>query len=569
MYRLAPTASSGGDGKLRTKEWPQAPAKPLGFPAKPPVFRPLKIYAFGPSLGRARGNIRTINVRYEKLAPGPVGERIAVVDYDRSRDCFYDPVDLDDPLIAINGGVEPSESDPHFHQQMVYAVASETLRRIEVALGRTVKRRSPQGAAPLRLTIYPHGAVTANSFGVDDGRIVLGYFRATEKATGRTLPGQTVFTCLSHDVIAHVTTTTILSAMRPDLKASRSGNEGSATFAVAMSDLTALLFHFTHRDVVLDTIHRTAGIIYQSQLETEREPAAGGARILAELASNNPLLALGQDFGEAMGRVGGLRSALTAPDPTALERTLEPHGRAEIMVAAVFDALFSIYQRRTIDLFRIYRAGGGRVPVDDVPEPLAARLCDEVERIVNRVFNMCWRALDYCPPVHLALGDVLRACITADYEYTPDDAWGLRDAMMQAFRLRGIKPSTAAFFSEDTLRWPPVDTGNWTRAALDLTRLSDGGGDRELRQFIDENASALGFTDADLAVFPLETARLTSPNDVPQTTWSTQLLSKDAAVTLVFDSGGRLRYAIPSSPVGPPASASTAAPRPRKPAAKR
>ena len=156
------------------------------------MFRPLKVYAFGPSLGRARGNIRTMNVRYEKLAPGPVGERIAVVDYDATRDCFYDPVDLDNPLIAVNGGLDPSESDPHFHQQMVYAVASESLRRIEVALGRTVQHRAPDHAVPLRIVIYPHAAAMTNAYS-SKRKLLFGYFRASDAATGRTVPGQTTF----------------------------------------------------------------------------------------------------------------------------------------------------------------------------------------------------------------------------------------------------------------------------------------------------------------------------------------------------------------------------------------
>src|SRR5262249_15461973 len=153
-----------------------------------------------------------------------------------------------------------------------------------------------------------------------------------------------------------------------------------------------------------------------------------------------------QDFGEALGMAGGLRSALAAPNATALDQEHEPHARGAIVLAAVFDALFSIYQRRTLDLFRIFRAGGGRLQGNDVPEPLANRLCDEVERIANRVLNMCWRAVDYLPARSIEIGDFLRACITADFEYSRDDPSGLRDAMMQAFRLRGIKPSNAAFF---------------------------------------------------------------------------------------------------------------------------
>ena len=118
---------------------PVEPPAPGGVRTPAPLFRPLKVYAFGPSRGGARGNLQSIAVRYEKLAPGPVGERISVVDYDVTRDGYYDPVDLDDPHIAINGGLDPCVSDPHFHQQMAYAVVSESLRRIELALGRAVR----------------------------------------------------------------------------------------------------------------------------------------------------------------------------------------------------------------------------------------------------------------------------------------------------------------------------------------------------------------------------------------------------------------------------------------------
>src|SRR5262245_54491275 len=105
----APTAGEGDAIDLYAKSsWPTRPPPPLKRPRQPPPFRPLQVYAFGPSLGRTPINVRTLLVRYEPLAPGPVGERIAVVDYDSTRNCFYDPVDLDDPLIAMNGGLDPS-----------------------------------------------------------------------------------------------------------------------------------------------------------------------------------------------------------------------------------------------------------------------------------------------------------------------------------------------------------------------------------------------------------------------------------------------------------------------------
>jgi hypothetical protein len=76
---------------------------------------------------------------------------------------------------------------------------------------------------------------------------------------------------------------------------------------------------------------------------------------------------------------------------------------------------------------------------------------------------MCVRALDYCPPLDLTFGEFLRAVITADRDHDPEDPEGVRDAWMQAFRLRGILPDGAHFFSEDALCWPlaigfpPVD----------------------------------------------------------------------------------------------------------------
>lgn len=546
---VAPTADSGGGPGLSPGSWPDEPPAALGVPPPPPVYRALKVYAFGPSRGRTPGNVRSIPVRYEKLAPGPVGERISVVDYDATRDCFYDPVDLDDPLIAINGGLDPSESDPHFHQQTVYALVSESLRRVEVALGRTLRRRSPEGTTPLRIVIYPHANQMENAQSID-ARMMFGYFQAPSEAIGRIIPGQTVFTCLCHDVVGHQAAHVMLSTMRPDLDLSLLDN---MSLQETLADLTPLLFHFTNREAVLDAIQRTAGIIYRSQLDADPAAAAGAPRILAELASDNPLIAMSTEFGDAIGQKGGLRSALLAPDPKAYAQADEAHARGAIVVAAMFDALFSVYQRRTVDLFRIYRAGGGHIQGNDVPEPLAGRLADEVERVATRVFNMCWRAIDYCPAAHCALGDFLRACITADAEYTRDDPWGLRDAMMQAFRMRGINPPEAPFFSEDTLRWPLVGAGSWKRPGLDPGKLSGGGAREELRSFVEENEKSLRLgKKAKPAIYPLERARLTASDDTPQTTWSTQVLdgSKNpTGVTLVFDGSGRLRYAIPTSPI--------------------
>ena len=103
-----------------------------------PTIRALQVYAIDPSTGSFSRNYMTVHVPWEKLAPGPTGRKIGVVDYDGVNKCYYPPVDLDDPLLLTQDGLEPSESDPRFHQQMVYAISMTTIRNFERALGRSV-----------------------------------------------------------------------------------------------------------------------------------------------------------------------------------------------------------------------------------------------------------------------------------------------------------------------------------------------------------------------------------------------------------------------------------------------
>jgi hypothetical protein len=106
-------------------------AKDLKCKINKPAFRKLKAYAFDPSLSiqldNAVINDITYKVPWEELKPGPVGEYVEVVDYDPSSTCFYNPVDLEDRYVLAQDGLEPSESNPQFHQQMVYAVASNII----------------------------------------------------------------------------------------------------------------------------------------------------------------------------------------------------------------------------------------------------------------------------------------------------------------------------------------------------------------------------------------------------------------------------------------------------------
>jgi len=507
--RMRKTAKRSGSPSGGAKKSRRDLFKP-SIEFRPPAKRSLKVYAFDPTLGRQLGNELVIDVKYEKLAPGPVGKRFAVVDYDGSAKTFYKPVDLDNPNLLLREGLDPSESDPRFHQQMVYAVASETLERFEAALGRQVHWRIVQMdgkyvAAHLnRLYLYPHAMAEANAFySAEAHGILFGYFRAGNVAGAQVLPGQTIFTCLSHDIVAHETTHAIVDGIRKYF--TEPTNIDVLAFHEAFADLAALFRHFSHSEALLDTLQRTGGKLYTADMKADAPGAGTDPTIQAEVTPDNPLIELARQFGQVQGRNSGLRGALgTKANPADLRSKLEPHARGSVLVAAVFDAYFSIYLQQTTDLFRIFRAGGGAANPVDLPGPLAAQLAGEASRIAEMFFGICARALDYLPPVDVTFGDFLRALITADRDLFPSDTYGVRNAVMQSFRSRGIVPEDAQFFSEDALCWPEVD--NEARPPVlalvkglvfgdpnGLTRKQKNDNARVLKRYANENASALGF----------------------------------------------------------------------------
>jgi hypothetical protein len=463
-----------------------------------PGRRPLKVYAFDPSLGRMLGNHLTLSVRYEPLKAGPIGARFAVVDYDGSAKTFYEAVDLDHPAILLRGGLDPSESDPRFHQQMVYAVASETLERFEVALGRRIRwRHAKSRTAPLKL--FPHALKQANAFySRDAGGILFGYFQASEDTEGDVLPGQMIFTCLSHDIIAHEVTHAVIDGIRQFF--TEPTNIDVAAFHEAFADLAALFRHFSHQEALIEALQRTGGRLYGPSLRAEASGGTENSSIGGQLASDNPLVFLARQFGMVSGHGVGLRDAIDRKaDPNDIRVLTEPHARGSILVAAMFDAYFTTYIRRTADLFRIYRAGSGQANPVDLPMPLATLLAERASKTAEMFFQICARALDYCPPVDITFGDFLRGVITADTDLYPVDAHRVREAIMQAFRRRGIVPDGAGYFSEEALRWPdapselPPVTGLVFGDPNGLTDQEKATNAPILRRYAKENAALLGF----------------------------------------------------------------------------
>lgn len=419
-----------------------------------PAFRRLRIYAFDPSastdLGTATMNAAVVKIPWEKdLKPGPLGEYVEVIDVDPASDAFYEPINLNALDLLAQDGFAPSEGNPQFHQQMVYAVAMSTIRNFERALGRRIlwpwrwAHNVPDSyhskAYIPRLRIYPHALREANAYYSPQKRaVLLGYFRAGLEDVGRNLPGGTVFACLSHDIIAHEVSHAILDGMhRLYLEPS---NVDSLAFHEAFADIVALFQHFTMPEAVRHQIAKKRGDLSQRSL----------------------LSGLALQFGQAIGKYGALRDGIDKldnglPNATAILSATEPHERGAILVAAVFDAFVAIYSSRIADLIRLVTGDGSRFPTDDLHPDLVNRLTAEANKSARHVLRMCIRALDYLPPVDITFGDFLRALITADYDLVEDDERGYRIAVIEAFRRRGIYPKDCRSLACDSLLWQQSD----------------------------------------------------------------------------------------------------------------
>jgi hypothetical protein len=417
-------------------------------PAIPtPERRRLRTFAFDPMSTRLTGRYLVLDVPFEDdLQPGPCGSLVQVVDFDATRHCWYQPVDLDDVKILAQDGLSPVESDPRTHQQIVYAVASSVIERFERFMGRRFRWGSGR-----QLRLVPHAFEGRNAFFDPERRAVLfGYYRADRRDPGPNLPGQVIFTCLSSDIIAHEVTHAIVNRLRRYFM--EATNLDVLAWHEAFADLVALFQHFVHRDVVVRAVTATEG----------------------DIGRNSALFDLAEEFGQSTGRGAALRSAIrTEADPEQFATTTEPHARGACFVAAVFDAYLAMYQASIADLLRIATGGTGVLPPGRLHPDLVNRVADEAVKNADRLLGMVVRAFDYLPVVDVTFGDVVRAIVTADRKLFPDDAGNLRGTLVEALRRRGIFPPRVSSLADAALSWP-APAGDLRlddpRAPLDLQR---------------------------------------------------------------------------------------------------
>ena len=362
-----------------------ANATPLPFAPGRPAFRCLRAYSIDPSLTlqleTAPISEVTFKIPWEELSPGPVGEYLEVIDVDPASGCYYEPVQLDDPKLLAQDGLAPSEGTPQFHQQMVYAVASLTIRNFERALGRRSLWR--HGPAPKgkndrndstfvqRLRIYPHALREENAYySPAKMALLFGYFKATNTDANDHVPGGMVFTCLSHDIVAHETTHALARRNAP---------------AVPEPRPTRTCWPFTRRSRISWRCCSTSRSRTSCATRLRRRVVTSDrSRVCSvswrDSSDGRPGCAARCAMRSARSMVRPGRWTPRKPDPSAYQAVMEPHDRGAILVAAVFDAFLHIYERRTADLLRLATGGSGVLQPGAIHPDLVVRLADEARR---------------------------------------------------------------------------------------------------------------------------------------------------------------------------------------------
>lgn len=529
--------------------------------------RPLTIIAQDPSVkGRDRKILRaSVEITVEELGPGPWGHRVQVIDSDASTGALYEPLTLPKPAHAISTPADDPFSaatdkellsNPKFHAQNVYAIVMRTLRRFEYALGRRVSW-SFHGH---QLKVAPHAFADANAFYSEkDQALLFGYFPSIIE------DGKTVFTCLSHDIVAHETTHALLDGLRTRYTDPSSPDQ--AAFHEGFADVVALLAVFSLKGVVeasLDAIDTKKVAGPKPRKGALKRATVDRDQLKPDNLLKSAMFGLAEQMGGELSAIRGdalRRSVMLAPDAKILDRSefLEAHRRGEVFVAAIMRTFAKTWSAR---LDRLGDVAPGKVDRD--------RAAEEGATIADYLLTMVIRALDYLPPVHLEFGDFLSAVVTADVEAHPDDErYQFREHLRRSFKDFGIAPASPIRDPEAGL-WEPMSATDflYDRTHFDAMQRDPD----EVFRFIWENAERLrlsldaysqvqsvrpcvrialdGFVLRETVVEFIQILKLSAaelsfynifpPLDMPPSTEVTLY----GGGTLIFDDYGRLKFAV-------------------------
>lgn len=359
---------------------------------------------------------------------GPVSRRVAVLDFDAATGSVLPGARFVDPGKRKFGSYDcPAEEGIYgrsFQQVSAFATVLRTMYLYEEpdALGR---RLTWAFGAP-QLLLVPRAGEDPNAFYERESHsLQLFYISRADK--------QTVYSCLSRDIIAHETAHAILDGIAPDLYNSLTPQ--SLALHEAIADLTALLMSFRSAKLRQAVLKETKGSIADSSAFSTVAPEFGQARdpamrYLRSLLNNKTLDREDKSLDE-----NGV--------PNRVIR-YEPHSLSEALSGALYTVMVKIHGSLTTG----FSASGKALFVGG-----------------ERFKRMILRALDYLPPGEVSFGDYGRAILASDQAAHPKDSQE-RQWICDEFVRRVLVPDKSALEVETNFRYKPLDK-------VDLQTLAD------------------------------------------------------------------------------------------------
>jgi hypothetical protein len=558
-----------------------------------PEYRSLWVYILDPAQTGLRQTTEIMRVRYERLAPGPVGQHFMV-------DSAVNPelmamldkstapaaLDLDEPTLVASFGVSPTTGNPLFAAQMVYAVSEKVFGTFSNALGRKPSfgpwlARAFENGTRKQLLLQPNHMLEDNAFyDPNDGSLKFGFFRAKKSDSVLVSKGSLQQYALSHDIICHELAHALLDGMRSHFIDDT--HVDVAAFHEGFSDLIALLHHFTSTTLVQQAVEESGGVGVRALLDLgrqlgESDTARGGSAMRTAINAMMDEARIDGTLDEAWQETAQapLNDELTHEyERLKGDEPSECHDRGAIFVMAVMEAFLVVFRKRARPFRRLAKIAKPNETAS-LPKELVELLTKEVTKLAEQFLRILIRAVDYCPPVDLRFGEFLRAMLTADRDLVPYDEYDYRGALVRAFRKRGIAIDNVLDLSTDSLYWgspqnlPPP--GKIQKLAFSRLRLADQGhtaiDEAEMRRwgqclmdYVCENEATLnafGLTTPDKSYGPvvLESLNLSYRRNhrnesvrglIAEVTQTRQGARSDfvGGCTIVLDERGKIRYTI-------------------------
>ncbi len=380
----------------RVSLYGQARYLPKDFKQKSGLLLPFVTYFQDPFVAKLdprKGLDEKVFVAWEPgLADGPTSSRFAIVDYNADTGTLEPPAVWDEDTQTFVGPdgkpLGPNAANTsQFHQVSVWALVQGALGFFEdaSALGRTI----PWAFEGNRLIVVPHAGYGENAYYDRASKSLQLYYFGSDQ--------NTVYTCLSVDIVHHEFGHAVLDGIRPLFN--ESSNPQTAGFHEFMGDLTAILLTLKNQT-----------------LRHQLAEASGG-----KFEKATTLASLAEEFGKAVKNRPYLRTARNKSRMDALVNETSPHRLSEVLTGAMFDALIEIGKRYQNDEDGKHKSN----------KEVFWEAADRMQRTAIQ-------PLDLLPPVEVTFRDyALAVCRSQQLSdpLDPEDYYGM---LIEVFRRRQI-----------------------------------------------------------------------------------------------------------------------------------